>query len=270
VTLFGATAERYGYQSFATSRAHHTDGLAVYLKNSLVAAERPVLSAVSFATQVLTEYFPGPKMKRGYEQISFVQAQLGTIHIFNTHMTAFPQNWRKRMSQARQLGLAIRSAGDDDSSLVLLGGDLNGGPFYPEDVFRSPTGRQVPGWWCNTLSYFLVLYYGGLTDLAVVGAKAADADIEAFAQSPRAPATWPFTVDETTNSLYAEQYAGTEYPARIDHVLGRPLARLAVEQTQLVFGQKREFGHGAFGELSDHYGVSVLVKVPSRTPSAGF
>jgi len=260
VALFIETAKKHGYAAFASPRADHTDGLVLFVKAALVAGQAPAMQSFTYDAQVPSEYFPGPRMKRGFEHVVFVHEDLGTIHLFNTHMTAFPQNWQKRMSQARQLGLAARQAAQDGSSLVLLGGDLNGGPYYPEDVFHSPQVKAVPGWWCNTLSYFLVLYYGGLTDLALAAAPSADADVTAFAENHRSPATWPFTVDETTNSIYAEQYLGQEFPARIDHLFGLPASRLAARSTKLAFGDKHKFG-GASGQLSDHFGVSVTLDV---------
>jgi endonuclease/exonuclease/phosphatase family metal-dependent hydrolase len=65
------------------------------------------------------------------------------------------------------------------------------------------------------------------------------------------------------NRLYFEQYAGTEPPARLDHVLLRdPERRVRVVGAGLTLTERHALGAaGGAVELSDHYGVRATLRV---------
>ena len=125
----------------------------------------------------------------------------------------------------------------------------------------------------------MLLHYTGAVDLALRGRAEADADLDitagdAVPNNPAGALTSPFGTpsycaavprDAFTatdcNSLYFTQYAGTEFPARLDYVFGRdPGQRLHVEESRVVFTDPVAYG-GMMGPLSDHYGQLVRLRV---------
>ena len=66
------------------------------------------------------------------------------------------------------------------------------------------------------------------------------------------------------NSLYFDQYGGTEYPARLDHIFAHdPDGRIIAAKSELVFVEKQPFGSIEV-EQSDHLGVAVELFVSPR------
>jgi endonuclease/exonuclease/phosphatase family metal-dependent hydrolase len=258
------------------------------------------VESVGFASQLADEkaWLPGKRrFNRGWLQVRFEHALLGPVSIFNTHVHAFPSNWRYRAQAARQLGLAVAEA-SDAGDLVFVGGDFNAAPYYADDSWIHPAaqggGADDTGFE-NTISYAALLHYGGLADLAVrgwrhqpdrdvvVGRSAVNQpdfyDREVFASDGatmkepfhacpegmrRAPASCashtPATFTATDcNGLYMKQYAGTEPPARLDHLLvADPDDRVHAVGASIVLTDPEAVDVGDCKvELSDHYGVLV-------------
>ena len=269
VTLFVAAAERFGYRTSVTPRATHNDGLATFIKASIVDASTPIVTyAKAYQAQDWTEYFPGPKMRRGYQWTSFAHTSLGRIGVANTHTLAFPRNWHTRMLEARELGVAIGLLAPGHQR-TLIGGDFNAAPYYPRNDLLLPDGERSTGWWNNAMSYALFAYYANADDLVVAGRADEDAlaDVTAMRNGELSPDGWPFTANGATNELYRQQYDSTEYAARLDHVFARASsARYAVVSSGLVFHEPVALGGTLRTELSDHYGVEVTLRV---APSSG-
>ena len=60
------------------------------------------------------------------------------------------------------------------------------------------------------------------------------------------------------NSLYREQYMGTEYPARLDHMMLRdPSGLVRVDDGGVEYDELQREGW----ELSDHYGIGAVLWV---------
>lgn len=275
-----AAAEARGYLVYAGSEAHHEEhGLAIAVRADLVDADAPQEHAEhAYEQQRELEDFPGPGVLRGFLRWSFVHRATGVrVHLFNTHATSFPAFARTRDFQMRQLGRAIRSAPAEDVAFV--GGDFNGGAYYPDDAFGVTEGETVTGWWSNAAAYALLLHYGDAEDLRNAAAIPSDvADMDAVpAWSPdyfdrpfgdpafceRSPPV--FLTGNDCNSLYFRSYAGTEYPGRIDHLLMRdPQRRVRVQATEMVYVEPREFADGGRFELSDHYGVAATLTLARR------
>lgn len=272
---FQAAAEARGYLAFPGSREGHNDGLMTLIHGSLVEDESAMESGVvAYQAQDGLEHFPGPGIKRGYQWVRFSAPQLGTLVVFNTHMQAFPGSWKQRLSQARELGLAVLAKAGDEA-LAFVGGDLNAGPYYKKKKWALPDGSVDGDWWQNAFSYPVLLEYGGLEDLFIMGKPLAEAarDVtlgDTVVNDPARALEVPgaeegfcegtphttFTVSDC-NALYFAQYGGTEYPARIDHVLVRDVSqRVFVERSAVVFAEPLDFG-GQTSEPSDHYGVRV-------------
>jgi endonuclease/exonuclease/phosphatase family metal-dependent hydrolase len=286
VAEFRRTAADFGYRAFLQDRAGHNDGLMSFVREAVLLPGADIeFDYAPYGVQNGTEYFPGPGIQRGWNSFRFVHRDLGGIRVFNTHMQAFPEQWLNRAKQARELGIAMRTAanpGDDTANdLVFVGGDFNSGPYYRDAIWRTPTDGDQTQWFHNAISYPLLLAYGGLVDLAIMGRPAADAladvvlgntvvnDPAAALATPGAEAGWCERTPPTTftgtdcNSLYFQQYAGTEYPARLDHWMARdPAGRVVVTNSTLAFTEKLRFGDTEV-EPSDHYGVLVeLVVAP--------
>jgi endonuclease/exonuclease/phosphatase family metal-dependent hydrolase len=273
VQAFEAEAARRGYLSHAgSSEAHEEHGLLVLVRESLVDPEGPDdRGEATFELQRDIERFPGPGVERGFLSWRFRHAPTGVvIHLFATHTTAFPELSWVRDAQARQLGLATRDVPDDE--LVVVAGDINAGPYYPHDAFAAVDGEPVVGWWRNAQAYALLLHYGGLWDAHAAAGQADDVAVmdrlpaygPAYLREPLGDAALceelagAFTATDC-NSLYFGQYAGTEYPARIDHVLVRdPSGRARVRDSVVVYTEALP---GETFELSDHYGVGVTLLV---------
>lgn len=272
---FEDAASRHGYRLFKQDRSEYDDGLLVLLKNSIVSPDmEPELENVPYDSQDPKEGLPTIGIKRGFLRVSFRHPSLGAIHVYDTHMQAYPEAWSNRMQQARQLGLHLREH-VKDGEVGLVGGDMNAGPYYRDDVWHGPDG-DVEDWWSNALSYPLLLHYGGAVDLFSMGQEAQDVhlgntvvnDAEMSTKIPGAAEGWcaanPAVVFTATdcNSLYFRQYAGTEYPARLDHLVARDTsARIHVVGTGLMFTRAIEFpGEGTF-EMSDHFGVLTSLSI---------
>jgi hypothetical protein len=275
-----------GYRVFVQDREGYNDGLMTFVRGSmLLPGSEPRFHYGAYGSQSSTEYFPGPGIQRGWSVVRFEHRELGPIQIFNTHMQAFAESWLGRVKQARELGLLIRDAVRDDDKrhdLVFAGGDFNAGPYYKNPVWRLPDGSEQDVWFHNAISYPTLLAYGELVDLAIMGrpASAALADIvlgntvvnepDLALDIPGADAGWcgrtphlTFTATDC-NSLYFAQYAGTEFPARLDHLFARdPDERVVVTSSRLDFTDKQRFGDVEV-EPSDHYAVAVelLVSAP--------
>ncbi len=281
VVEFTRRGEDLGYRAFASDRTSYNDGVMIFVKDAIIAGGTTpqFVDNVAYTAQDNAEFFPGPGIKRGFIRMRFTHALAGDVEVLCTHMQAFPEAWRGRMRQARELGIAAREAPTD--ALVLVLGDLNAGPFYAKDTWKVPDGTTQSLWFENTIAYPLLLEYGNLVDAAIMGRSAdtADDDVQlgltvkndpvASIKVPGAAATWCADTPNTTlsgtdcNSLYFEQYAGTEYPARLDHIHVRERADVVASDSALVFTDKRQFGDVTV-EPSDHYGVHVTLFVDAR------
>jgi endonuclease/exonuclease/phosphatase family metal-dependent hydrolase len=275
VERFAAAASDAGYLTSVGERGWHDDGLLIAVKESIVdGGAFTATGHQAYEAQDGLEFFPGPGVKRGYQWVKFDHVDAGPMVVFNTHMQAFADQWSNRNKQARELGIVIERE-TDEGALAFVGGDMNAGPYYARDAWRLPDGAQETVWFANAVSYPLLLQYGGLVDLAIMGraARDADADVvlgdtvvndpETALQIPHAVDGWcddtplvTFTAWDC-NTLYFQQYGGTEPPARLDHVLARdPEGRVRANASSLAFTEQETFGD-VDTEPSDHYGVLV-------------
>ncbi|MCX4243718.1 endonuclease/exonuclease/phosphatase family protein [Paraliomyxa miuraensis] len=278
VAVFADEAARAGYLVHAGSSEHHEEhGLLMLVRESLVDPSGPDdRGEETFELQRGVEDFPGPGIDRGFLTWRFRHAPTGVvIDVFDTHTTAFPDLAWVREGQVRQLGLRAQEVPDDE--VVVLAGDVNAGPYYPLDRFGEVDGVPTEGWWRNAQAYaFLLHYLGGAgAGTGAWDAHAAAGEAEDVAILDRLPAFGPSFHDEPLgdatlcdelagvftgsdcNSLYFEQYAATEYPARLDHVLVRDaLQRVRVQDSAIVYTEPLS---GTTFEASDHYGVGVTL-----------
>lgn len=283
VEAFERRARGAGYVGFSHDRGSGNDGLIVFVRSDVIAGGTTATVDFSpYASQVGTEYFPGPGIARGWMSVNFVHAGIGPVTVFNTHMQAFPENWLGRVKQARELGIEMRAAKEENNSFVLVGGDFNSGPYYKNAEWTSPDASTIDRWFHNAIAWPTLLAYGELVDAAIMGRSAEDAiadvtlgdtvrndstkalDIPGAEQGwcERTPAT-TFTATDC-NKLYFQQYAGTEAPARLDHIfVNDEDGRVVVEGSTLMFTDKQEFGDLVV-EPSDHYGVRVDMLVTPR------
>ncbi|MBW1880337.1 MAG: endonuclease/exonuclease/phosphatase family protein [Deltaproteobacteria bacterium] len=280
---FEEAAERHGYLVHKGPRGRYNDGVLTLVRAELLAEGSGLTGGgASYRERDGMEYFPGPHIKRGYLWTRFEHAEIGPITLFNTHMQAWPDNWAMRMAEGRQLGLQIRevAAAEGGDAVVIFGGDLNGGSYYRDDTWTMPDGSEHGGWFANTLSYGVVMHYGDLQDLYVLGQpaeRAADdvtfgktvpAESERMATEPFGDPAWcekthgqVFTASDCT-VLYFEQYAGEEYPARMDHLMVHdPAGRVWVEESDIIFTEPVTFGDLHPMPPSDHLGVAVWLRV---------
>lgn len=276
VERFAAEAERRGYAIYSGSeKKHEQHGLVILVREALIGDEPQAFVEQQFEAQREIELFPGPGVKRGVIGWSFTHAPTGRrIHLYCTHMTSFPELWQERDSQARMIGGKISD--HDAADIVLLGGDFNAGPYYPEDSFGSDGDAVISGWWHNTMMYPLMLHYGGLYDSHSVLQPARDVarmqqlllpfSPGAYKGEPLAGRCADVPVDTFTatdcNSLYFEQYAATEYPARLDYIMVRDAERhVRVVASELEYTQPLDFGAAGNFELSDHFGISAMLQI---------
>ncbi len=275
VDAFTQEAARRGYlvHSGSSAAAHEEHGLLMLVREALVDPDGPDERAEeTFELQRDIESFPGPGIERGLLSWRFRHAPTGlVINLFDTHTTAFPELAWVREAQVRQLGLRADAVQYDE--VVVVAGDINGGAYYPLDRFGEVAGEPVVGWWRNAQAYALLLHYGALWDAHAAAGQADDVAFmdrlppfgPAYLREPLGDAALceelaaAFTATDC-NSLYFEQYAATEYPARIDHVLVRDsMERVRVRDSAIVYREPLAEGY----ELSDHYGVGVTLLLPA-------
>lgn len=276
VERLAAEAKRQGYAIYAGSEDRHAQhGLVILVREALIGDPKQEFGEAQYAAQREIELFPGPGIKRGLIRWSFTHAPTGRrIHLYATHLTAFPELWQERDVQARVLGGHAKS--HDDGDVVLVGGDFNAGPYYPEDRFGSTGEEVLTGWWHNAMMYPLMLHYGGLYDSRSALQPAADVtrmqqlllpfEFGPYIEEPLAGRCATIPADTFTgtdcNSLYFQQYGATEYPARLDYVFIRDVERhVRVVATALEYTEPLDFGAAGSHELSDHYGQSATLQI---------
>lgn len=272
VARFAEAAERHGYAMWAgTERRHPQHGLLILVRKALIADDGEK-TEVQFQAQRRLERFPGPNIRRGYLTWTFTHAPTGQrVRVATAHTQAFPGFWRVRTLQARELGIDLGAT--PEATTVILGLDLNAGPYYPEDRFGVTDGKPVEGWWRNTITWPLLRLYGDLIDTA--GVRAPAQDVAAMAALPPwsdrylteplagGCAQIPPGVFSATdcNPLYAANYIGEEYPARLDYLFlrARPSAARVVESAH-QYTQDETFASGQHPP-SDHYGVGLTLEL---------
>ena len=271
--LLEAAARARGYVTWSgTPRLHDNHGLMMAARATVVTGEVSVDEGI-YRSQRKLEYWPGPNVRRGWLSMSFQLAGTGQQFTFyDTHATSFPEFWKVRNGQARELGRISRDA----QGVVVLGGDLNSGPYYPKDQWLDGSGSVVRDWWANATAWGLWQHYGDLQDMAALSGQADDLgwmnaipdDWTGYLREPYGDALWCETATKTLlsgsdcNSLYHQQYAGTEYPARLDHLMLRDQqSRARVQSVDMILQERSvEVGEQRV-ELSDHYGVVAHLMV---------
>ncbi|HFE47330.1 MAG TPA: hypothetical protein ENJ18_17895 [Nannocystis exedens] len=274
-------AEDRGYRIYAGSSKHHEGhGLVIAVRAELIddSAEEFTHEQI-FEQQYDAEHFPGPGIARGFIDWSFVHAPTGRrLRVIDTHTTSFAKRWRMRSFQARELGIYMRSRPAEE--VVILGGDFNAAPFYPDDVFGVEDGEPVGEWWANTVMYPVLLHYGGEAVFDVMAAAGSADDIDllnalpefdevAWDREPYGDSTLCDSEKRSMswdwcNSLGFDNYGGaSEYAARIDYlfVLDRDDA-VRVLEAGLRYIEPVPLGDLEI-EISDHYAVGSTLRIRS-------
>jgi endonuclease/exonuclease/phosphatase family metal-dependent hydrolase len=280
VALLAQAAEAAGYRWWAgEERRHVQHGVMILVRAALVSGPEQRTEG-QFEVQRRIERWPGPNVRRGWLSWTFTHAPSGRrLRVASAHPQAWPQFWRERSLQARQLALAVNDAPED--VIVLLGVDLNAAPYYPHDRFGEVKGKPVEQWWRNAITYPLLRHYGDLLDVAALAAPAGD--VAAMAALPAWSPSWasqalggacgavPTGVFSATdcNSLYFASYAGEEYPARLDYLFLRDhSAAVGVHATGQAYVDPMTLPTGNH-ELSDHYGVWADLSIAPLAPAGG-
>ncbi len=260
-------ADAYGYAAQTGPRDRYDDGLVTLVKRALIVDDGR-RAALRFDAQEPLEALLGPQIERGALSWSFTARGIGPVQVWNTHFQSLPSYWRERLAQARQLGLAVDAAAAD--ALLIVGGDVNAGPYYRLPSWTQRDGYVVDRWWQNALTYPALLHYGRLVDLVVRGRGPSRAvDDVRYGQLVQSPLPADFCdrvpVDAFTatdcNGLYRRQYGGDEAPARIDHLFARDdHRRVHVARTGVWYDAPMRLG-GEDVEPSDHAAVFVELVV---------
>jgi endonuclease/exonuclease/phosphatase family metal-dependent hydrolase len=280
VERFEKSARAHGYISFVSPRDRYNDRLMLFVRKELLEGSTGVTAAsIPFHDSVGVEYFPGPRVWRGYQRVSFTHPRLGRIHLYNTHMAAYSKNWRLRTEQARQLGLDMAEHAAE-GGIAILGGDVNAAPYYHLDQWTRPDGTASPDRWKDAMPYAVLLHYGRLVDLFVAGKEGSDCllDVEAvraIRNLPERAGEIPGGLDGfcdrldpvvltavDCNSLHFASYGGEAYPARLDHLMAcDPRNRVHVAKSGLAYVDKVRLDDSTTAELSDHYGIWAELRV---------
>lgn len=267
-------AEGAGYTVFVPGREsrklQRETGLMIAVKSELIGSEIDQ-QGLQYQAQWKSENFPGPNIKRGWLEWSFVLADSDVeVHLFDTHLTPFYTEWQTRNLQVRELGLAIAQAPED--AVVLLGGDFNAGWHYPMDVWTDIEGDDHEGWFRNAAMPPLLSYYGGLSDLANLAEVQQDVPAgdliptgptegwldEPFGDASVCDGLHPYTATDC-NRLYRENYGATELPARMDLLFLRDgTGRVRARTVETTFVEPIELSAGMY-EVSDHYAQEVVI-----------
>ncbi len=272
-----ASGEAAGYSVWGGdgNKFHKETGTIIAVKSELIGGEE-TREQGQYEAQWGLENFPGPNLKRGWLERSFPLADTGiTVHLYDTHPTAFADEWQVRNLQARELGLKVAAEPAED--LVLVGGDLNAGWYYAGDTWTDAEGTVIPDWFANATMLPILLHYGGLDDAKNAASPNEDVLLgntvprdngATMLEEPFGDATFCTNTEPTTftatdcNSLYFRNYAGTEFPARLDQILYRDgTGRVRFVDQALAFVEPMDFGDAGTFELSDHYGVEVTLQI---------
>ncbi len=185
-----------------------------------------------------------------------------------------------RVTLAEVPALAHLAAAMDEPGERTVEDRLRQRPAYARPPDPSPwlaevDGEPIDDWWRNAQAHALMLHYGGLGDAHVARGAARDIELldrlpeygapyreEPFGDRARCEAMLSTFTASDCNSLYFEQYAATEYPSRIDHVLFRDAQQRVRVQSSAI--EHTEPLPGAPFELSDHYGVGVTLQLPGE------
>lgn len=264
--------EPAGYTIYAGSdQIHQQTGVVIAVRKSLVDGAFRVTEEGQYDAQRKLEYWPGPNLRRGWIHVSFHLAGTSrTVDLFCTHLTPFANKWVTRNLQVRQLGLKIRTVPSDH--IVLLGGDLNASTYYAANTWTNGKGKVTDHWWDNATMVPLLLYYGGLQDAHVATAPSVAKErgdsvpLHGSLTVPYGDASFCKNLPHDTftstdcNSLYFSEYAGMQFPQRLDYLLYRGDGEVKVTDAHLAFVQPMTFPDGTY-ELSDHYGSTVDIEV---------
>ncbi len=272
-------AEDRGYRIYeGTSKNHGKHGLVIAVREALIDDEgQEYKHEQIYEQQYDTEHFPGPGVARGFLSWSFVHAPTGQrVTVLDTHTSSFAARWRVRAFQARELGLYVRSRVAKE--IVVLGGDFNAAPYYPEDVFGVDDGEAVGEWFANTIMYPVLLHYAGGWMIDAMAASGVADDIDAIDGLPAYDeAAWDrepygdrslcdaekFTLSwDWCNPLGFDNYGGaSEYAARIDYIFVRDLGDdVRVLDAGLHYTEPETLGDVDI-ELSDHYAVGATLRL---------
>jgi endonuclease/exonuclease/phosphatase family metal-dependent hydrolase len=277
--LFSEIAASYGFLSFVTNRQESNDGLAIFIRSSIMSGgTAPLFTQTVYDVQDGVEFWPGPGIRRGFMRVEFIHKNIGRTIVYNTHMQAFPDQWHNRLVQARHMGYDISSSTSDED-IVIVAGDLNAGAYYQKASWEYPDGKKEDHWWHNTFSYPALLAYGQLSDAVMMSRSIEDAALEVIegqkvVNNPNTALEIPGGVEDycasvhplaftatDCNTLYFEQYAGEEYPARLDHIhVTSRNDRIKARESSIFMREKIMFQNVEV-EPSDHYGVSILLEV---------
>ena len=178
VARFKDKAKEAGYYVHTGPRDEYNDGCVILIRKSIMKDENVLTEGgVDYAQRDGLEYFPGPGIKRGFIFLSFEHTSLGTIHVYNTHMMPWWYNWGVRMAEARQVSLHVLEHAQDEE-IVFLGGDMNAGSYYKNDVWVTGDKEDNDGWWANTISYTFFTHYGDFLDLLLMGRDANEVELD--------------------------------------------------------------------------------------------
>lgn len=272
-------AEDRGYRVFTGSPAHRKEhGLVIAIRSAIIDADAPESQIErQFEQEYDVEKFPGPGVERGFLSWSFGHAPSGErLRVISTHIASYAQRWRIRTFQARELGLFVAGAPTDE--VVIVGGDFNAGPYYPEDLFGEVDGEPVGEWFRNAIMVPIFLHYGEVIDVFAAAGRATDVaamdaqldyDAAAWRSEPYGDAagcaasngqvlTWDWC-----NDLAFQQGGETEWGARLDFIFLRDRqAKARVIDASLVYTAPIQMGDRALA-LSDHYGVATTLRLPA-------
>lgn len=273
VDVLAREAHAAGYVIWpGTPERHEEHGLVIAVRAERIGGGTE-LDEGRFDAQQRVERWPGPGVRRGW--LSFAFDLAGTeqrVTFFNTHATAHMRHWRVREHQARQLGAVVGAEG----GLVFLGGDLNSAPYYPQDVWMTGMGHEVGGGWNNAVAWGLWQHYSGAVDVVALVAGAEDVRLQRhvprdwtrFLYDPYGDASWcdamrgSLLTGTDCNSLYFEQYAGEEPPARLDHLLmSDPEGQVRVDGVSVVLHDRTVATDTGEVEASDHYGLAAHLRI---------
>ena len=269
--IFAQEAHKRGFAYFNPSKAHASNGLGLAIRRSIIDPSSAVTHDVyTFNEQIPKEYWAaswssfGLKtgIKRGFQAVSFSTRNNVSITVINTHFTAYRENWRMRLTQAKQLASFARA---QETDIVIVLGDLNGDIHYAANTFTNPLGEESFDWTPNAFSTPLLAAAGGLDDWSTIG-FGEDFPTECYSlalekRDRRCHPTW-----DHANTVVRQQYEIAREPqGRLDFILGRSNRPISPPKTTLVFSEKAKLKNGIESHLSDHFGVRVELRYETES-----
>lgn len=260
-----SAAGLFGYVVYSGDRkSHDSHGLMTFVKADIIEYSTPIQQdLMGYQSRSLTSIFSG--RKPATLVWSLVHRESGqSLLLLNTQAEKGLSQLHTRNRQARELGLHVRNR--PKGTVALLGGDLQAGPYFLNDGHNLNNEKQTEGWWKQTTTYPLWLYYGGFRDVwnevaipkdVILGQQWGEGGyLNKLTNPVYCSAITEFYTIQDCNLVFRQAAGGFRYPARVDHLLiAGERSQVQVRSAKIIFNKPQSLPGSINVELGIHSAV---------------